>query len=60
MENNTTTWTVKVEEDTDTGELILPLPLPLLEKIGWVEGDVLKWEETENGSWILTKRDKNA
>lgn len=50
-----TTWTITVEEDPETGECILPFPPDLLEAAGWKEGDILDWKESEDGSWTLTK-----
>ena len=35
-------YTVRVEEDTETGDLILPLPQELLDNVGWQTGDTLK------------------
>lgn len=39
-------YTVRVDQDSDTGELILPIPHELLADMGWGEGDELIWEET--------------
>jgi len=39
-------YTVKIELDSNTGELILPLPKELVDGMGWSVGDHLSWEET--------------
>jgi hypothetical protein len=54
-----TRWTVTIEEDPVTGDLILPLPQELLDLQGWVEGDALDCKDNGDGSWSLTKIDKN-
>ena len=56
MNNETTKWTVTIEEDPDTGDLILPLPDEVLKLQGWVEGDTLVWKDQGNGSWSLEKK----
>ena len=48
-------WTITVEEDPKTGDLLLPLPEDMLKLQGWVEGDVLEWNDNGDGSWSLTK-----
>jgi hypothetical protein len=55
-----THWTIKVEEDPATGELILPFPPDLLSSVGWDEGTVLVWEEMNNGSWLLKKKEEDG
>lgn len=51
-----TKWTVTLEETEDgSGDLIMPIPQDLLDQIGWVEGDTLKWNENETGVWTLSK-----
>ena len=56
MNNETTKWTVTIEEDPYTGDLILPLPDEVLKLQGWVEGDTLVWKDQGNGSWSLEKK----
>ena len=56
MNNETTKWTVTVEEDPATGDLMLPLPDEVLKLQGWVEGDTLVWKDQGNGSWSLEKK----
>ena len=53
---NNKSWTLDVDEDPETGDAILNLPPDLLEAVGWVEGDVLDWEDNKDGSWTLTKK----
>jgi len=43
-------WTLKVDEDG-----VLTFPKDLLEVTGWVEGDVLEWSDTKDGSFTLKK-----
>ena len=52
-------FTAHLEEDPETGELLLPFPPEALEKLGWVEGDVLTWTVKTNGSIILSKKATN-
>ena len=53
-----TSWTLTVEEDSDTGDAILTFPEDLLEQAGWKEGDTLVWQDQNNGTFILTKKEK--
>ena len=52
-------FTAHLEEDPETGELLLPFPPEALEKLGWVEGDVLTWTVKTNGSIIVSKKATN-
>ena len=54
MENKT--WTLTVEEDPKTGDAILQFPPDMLAIVGWNEGDILEWEDNNDGSWSLTKK----
>ena len=47
-------WKVKVQTDSQTGDLFIELPAGLLEQVGWKEGDDVLWTEKKNG-WKLTK-----
>jgi hypothetical protein len=50
------TMTVKtVMEDSD-GQLFLQFDLSELNQMGWDVGDIIIWEECENG-WTATKKD---
>jgi len=48
------TYTVRVEEDPETGDLILPLPTELLNQMGWVFGDTLIWDDNHDVSFLLS------
>jgi bifunctional DNA-binding transcriptional regulator/antitoxin component of YhaV-PrlF toxin-antitoxin module len=48
-------YVVELEED-EYGYLILPLPEDLLRKMGWREGDTIKWHDNGDGSYSLTKK----
>ncbi len=48
-------WTLIVQEDPETGDAILEFPPDLLEKVGWKEGDTLRWDVKEDGVCSLTK-----
>jgi hypothetical protein len=53
-------WTITLEEDPVTGDLIMPLPTEALNQLGWDFGDTLVWEDLQNGSWSLKKKDDNG
>lgn len=48
-------YEVILSEDPESGDLIMPLPEELLKKLGWGEGDNLKWNQTDDGAWVLSK-----
>jgi len=50
--------TVYLEEDPKTGDLILPLPEGMCDELGWEIGDTLKWKTHKDGSFSLTKIEK--
>ena len=50
-------YIVKLEEDSETGDLILPLPEKLLEETGWKTGDTLDWNDNGDGSFSMTKKE---
>jgi hypothetical protein len=52
------TFEVLTQEDTETGDLLLPIPQELLDKLGWAEGDVLEWKQTNDDAWLLSKAEK--
>jgi hypothetical protein len=39
----------------DGEDLILPLPANILAETGWLEGDIIKWTDNENGTWTMSK-----
>ena len=47
-------YTANVSE-AENGEAIIPLPQELLDEVGWKEGDNIKWEDSGDGSWVLSK-----
>ena len=53
------TYTLKVERNELTDEYYVLLPQELLNKVGWVEGDDIKWQSQKDGSFILTKNEKS-
>ena len=46
-----------IEEDDD-GNLVMPLSDDILEESGWKIGDTLVCSETKNGSFLLSKKQK--
>ncbi len=51
-------WTITLEEDPETKELVMPFPPDLLAQVGWDFGDTIIWKDEGNGSWTLTKKEK--
>lgn len=51
-------WIAKILEDEETGDAILEFPDDLLEKVGWKEGDVLRWSTDGEGKIMIAKVDK--
>ena len=49
------TYTVTVQEDSQSKDLFFELPSELMKGLGWKTGDDLKWNETDNGGFRLTK-----
>jgi phytoene/squalene synthetase len=49
------TYTVKLAEDAETGDMYMPLPDELLDELGWKEGDVLDWQDNGDRTFSLTK-----
>ena len=47
-------YTVQVQETPD-GEQFIEFPPKLLDQVGWVEGDEIKWTKTKEG-YILKKK----
>jgi len=48
------TYTLKVEQNELTSEYYIILPDELLKRVGWVEGDNIKWKPQKDGSFVLT------
>jgi len=51
-----TTYTAPVEADSD-GDLVLVFPDELLEAMDWNAGDTLLWQQLDDGTWSLKKRE---
>ena len=49
-------FTVTLAEDPETGEVIMPLPTELLNQMGWDFGDILIWNDQEDGTFTLKKK----
>ena len=48
------TWVVTVIEDPDDPEgAILPFPEEMMTALDWRDGDVLSWDEQDEGSVVL-------
>ena len=50
---------VKIEED-ENGDLIIPFDEELMSEIGWELGDTIQWTENEDGSFTLTRIEKET
>lgn len=56
MTESKKSWTVTVEEAEDgSGDLVMPLPQEMLDEVGWMTGDNLKWIDREDGTWEIRK-----
>jgi len=56
----TNKWTVTVDVDPETGDLIMPLPTDCLNQMGWDLGDTLIWEDLQDGTWSIRKKECQA
>lgn len=45
----------RIEYDDLSDEYILPIPEELLDSLGWVEGDTLRWEYNDDDTILLSK-----
>jgi hypothetical protein len=54
-----TRYTITVEKDPETGELVLPFSPDILAQVGWDFGDTIIWTDNNDGSWSLTKKEKD-
>ena len=51
------TWTVTTIADPDDPEgAILPFPEEMMTALDWREGDVLSWDEQEDGSVVVSNK----
>lgn len=48
---------ITLEKD-ENGDLILPLSDELCSELGWKIGDTVKWTDNGDGSWTMTKLEK--
>jgi hypothetical protein len=48
-------YEVITQEDPESGDLILPIPQPLLDRLGFKEGDEIKFDLREDGSILISK-----
>lgn len=58
---NNKSWDVITEED-ENGDIILPFPEDFITQTGWLEGDVLDFQISENGIVVtnLTADERNS
>lgn len=52
-------WILDVKEAED-GEPYIELPDELIDALGWKEGDTVHWQDNGDGTWSLSKKDKNG
>lgn len=52
------TWVVNVEED-ENGDAYIQLPEEVLQHANLKEGDTVHWQDNGDGTWSLSKKDKN-
>lgn len=52
-------WLIEVKENQETKELYLNLPVDALSQVGWDEGNILIWEELDNGNWRISKKEES-
>jgi hypothetical protein len=50
-------WIIDVQEDPATGDAILEFPPEAMAQAGWKEGDTLNWNDNEDGTFTLTKKE---
>ena len=51
-------YTLTVQQNELTDEYFIILPQELLDRVGWVEGDNIKWKPNSKGAFVLTKENK--
>ena len=54
----TNSWIVEVQQDGKTKELFIEFPPDCINQVGWDEGDIVIWEELDNGSFSIRKKEK--
>ena len=55
-------WIVEVKQDGKSKELYLEFPVGSMDQAGWDVGDDLIWEELDEKTWSISKKelDKNG
>jgi hypothetical protein len=53
-------WIIEVKENEKTKELYIEFPDDALSQVGWDIGDTLNWTDMGDGSWSLSKVDKET
>jgi len=56
--NEKSKWVLPVEEDPETKDLMITFPPELLAQAGWDFGDVITWQDNNDGSYTLTKKEQ--
>jgi hypothetical protein len=56
-QTGTNSWTVEIQENGKTKELFLEFPPGCLDQVGWDVGDNLIWEELDDKTWSIRKKD---
>ena len=56
---NNNLWVVTVQEHNETKELYLQFPPDAINQVGWDEGDTIVWEDNQDGTWTLTKKESD-
>lgn len=56
--NDNVRYEVILQEDPETGDLIMPIPQPVLDSLGWKEGDDVKFDIREDGTFLIQKAEK--
>lgn len=51
-------WIIEVKGKKGSDELYIELPPDALNQMGWDAGDIIVWEEQEDGSYTLRKKDE--
>ena len=50
-------WIVTVQESGETKELYLEFPPDAINQVGWDTGDTIVWEDNNDGSYTLKKKE---
>lgn len=56
---NNNLWVVTVQEHNETKELYLQFPPDAINQVGWDAGDTIVWEDNQDGTWTLTKKESD-